>query len=93
MLKIESLNKEIEMLPITRKISREISEALFKWIVIKNLAWVWKTGDLDLDIPMDNIEKSNELAVKLLFGLTQDEVDNLSEEEFALLVWELSKKK
>lgn len=93
MLKIESLWREVELLPRTRKISRQINEALFKWIVIKNLQWVWKSDDLNLDIPMENIEKSNELAVKLLFGLTQDEIDNLSEEDFVLLVSEISKKK
>lgn len=93
MLKIESLNREVEMLEKTRKMTREINACLFKWVIIKWLQNISSPEDMDLDIPFENIEASNELSVKLLFWLSQDEIDKLNDKDFTLLLEETSKKK
>lgn len=63
-MKIQSLDREVEILPRTRKTTRLINEALFAGVDVDvNIA---NTNDLDLKIPMENIEKSNEVTVKLM---------------------------
>ena len=79
------------MLPKTRKITREINEVMFAWM---NVWEVSKMQDWDVStLPMSNIEKAGELAVKLMFGLSQEELDWLTDEDFALLSTEVNKKK
>jgi hypothetical protein len=48
---------------------------------------------MDMNIPMENIEASNEVTIKLLCWLSQEELDKLTDEEFTLLLDACTKKK
>lgn len=90
-MKVKSIERELELLPKTRKMTRQINEVLFSWVDI----WVNSVNqkDMDLQIPMMNIEKSNELSIKLMYWLSDEEIDFLSDEEFTNLLENITKKK
>lgn len=88
---IKTLDKEVTIADRTRKMTREINKELFKGVLVD--VSVANAQDMDMNIPMENIEVSNELTLKLLCWLSQDEVDKLTDEEFTSLVEECTKKK
>jgi hypothetical protein len=77
---------------VTRKMTREINEVLFKGVEI-DMSGGDDLDNVDFKLPMENVERSNELRVKLIFGLSQDDVDQLKDQDFKKLVDAASKKK
>ena len=77
---------------VTRKMTREINEVLFKGVEI-DMSGGDDLDNVDFKLPMENVERSNELRVKLIFGLSQDDVDVLKDQDFKKLVDAASKKK
>jgi hypothetical protein len=49
--------------------------------------------DFKMDMDIWATDRANELLVKLIFGLTDSEMDEISEESYKVLVDEVSKKK
>ena len=88
---IKSIEKEVTIADRTRKMTREINKELFKGVSVD--VSVANAGDMDMNIPMENIEASNEITIKLLCWLSQEELDKLTDEEFTLLLDACTKKK
>ena len=72
--------REITLLPYTRAMARAVNEKLLENVIVK-------AGDdgNQTDIPAINADRSEELAVKLVSGLTQQEIDELPSEEYTKL--------
>jgi len=88
---IKGERRTLEQQELTRKATREINIALFKG---KEVDISSMSGDeLNISIDMENAEKSNDLRVMYTWGLTQDEVDLLSEADYASLLNVAIKKK
>lgn len=88
---IKGEKKTLEQQELTRKATREINIALFKG---KEVDISSMSGDeLNISIDMENAEKSNDLRVMYTWGLTQDEVDLLSETDYSSLLNVAIKKK
>ena len=76
---------------LTRKATREINIALLKG---KEIDISSMSGeDINISIDMENAEKSKDLRVMYTWGLTQDEVDSLSETDYDSLLNVAIKKK
>lgn len=88
---IKSLDREITIKERTRKVTRLANEALFDWVDIDvNIA---NKDDMDLKIPMGNIEKSNEVTVKAMTDITDAEMDLLTDSEYSKILEACTKKK
>lgn len=83
---IESLGREITVADKTRKMAREINEALLEGVTVKDAA----SGQMEF--PAVNGDRAQEKAVMLLCGLTRDELDGLKETEYQSILEEISKK-
>lgn len=77
---LETLARDIEIKPYTRAIARAVNEKLLEGVVVRS-------GDngQQTDIPAVNADRSEELAVQLITGLSRDEVGSLSVEEYNTL--------
>lgn len=84
---IKSLDREVEIKTKTRKIMREVNEALLDWVELNNF------DGSDIKFPAKNADKSEEVLVKLMTWLNQNEIDNLTEEEYLDIKEEITKKK
>lgn len=84
-MRIESLGKDVEMLSLNHKMAREVNDELLKDVVV--------TDGESTSIPALNATRSEELKVKLMFGLSQSELDSITEDEFIALKTEITKKK
>ncbi len=82
---LKSINKEVTLVERTRLISRQINEELLKDVIVVD----WEATR----IPAINANRSEELTVKLLFSLSDSEIDNITDEEYELLKKEINKKK
>ena len=65
--------------------AREVNDELLKDVVV--------TDGESTSIPALNATRSEELKVKLMFGLSQSELDSITEDEFIALKTEITKKK
>lgn len=70
----------------TRAIQREYKRIQFLNAVISN---EWREASVKIN--MNDNELANDYLVKTLFWLSDDELDNLSAEEFDELLWEAGK--
>ena len=88
---IKGEKKTLEQQELTRKATREINIALFKGkeVDISSMSG----NELNISIDMENAEKSNDLRVMYTWGLTQEEVDSLSETDYSSLLNVAIKKK
>jgi len=79
---IPSLNRDIELKPFTRAISRAINEKLLEGVNVESddRGGVGKTS-----IPTINADRSEELGVRLVSGLTEEEMDNITVDEYETL--------
>ena len=75
-MRVNSIDREITIGNKTRKIAREINNALLDGVIVKDMTMG------NVDFPATNIDKANEVAVRLLCGLTKSELDNNDEEEY-----------
>lgn len=82
----KTLNRDITIGVKTRKIMREVNEELMKGVIVTDFSG-------QVDFPAINADKSEELLIKLLTGLTQAEIDSITEEEYLELKAEINKKK
>ena len=82
---LESIKREVTLVTQTVKISRQIKAKLLEWVVVVD-------GEATR-IPALNADNSEEIKVQLLFQLSQDELDNLSDEDYDILKKEIAKKK
>jgi hypothetical protein len=82
---IASLNKEITIGTKTRKIVRDVNEAMLSGVVV--------TEGVPPSIPAINADRSEEIMVRLMSGLSQSEIDSLSQEEYLSIKEEIAKKK
>jgi type II secretory pathway component PulM len=77
-MKIKSIERELELVTYTRKMAREVNELAVKGATLD------ESGKPVTD--MVNALKAQELAVKLRFALSQEELDNMEASEFDSLV-------
>jgi len=78
-MKLKSLDREVGILTETRKMAREVQEMLMEWIMVD-------PGDTtNMQFPAINSTRAEEKRVQLLFGLSQDELDNLSPDDYEAL--------
>ncbi len=82
---IDSLKKEVTIGVKTRKISRLVNEELMRGVIVTDIA------TNKMDFPVNNIDKSTELMVRLMTGLSQEETDSLTEKEYNELKSEIEK--
>ena len=75
---IKTLDREITILEFSRKVSRQMQEELMKGVIMKGDQAIWTTPD----IPAVNALRAEELAVSLLTGITQEELDTLQDDEY-----------
>jgi hypothetical protein len=85
---IETLKKEVTIWVRTRKIQREINEAMLLWVEAD-----WTMDLSKIRFPAINMERAEETMVKLLSWLTDDEMNELTEDEYLSLKVEIWKKK
>ncbi len=86
-MKLNNIDREITIGNKTRKIAREINNALLDGVIVKDVS----SGNFEF--PATNVDKANEGSVRLLCGLSQDELDNIDEEEYQNILEEIAKKK
>jgi len=86
-MKLKNIDREITIGNRIRKIDREINRAMLDGVMIKDAAME------NFDFPANNIDKANEVSVRLLCGLSQEELDNLDGEDYQMILSEISKKK
>lgn len=78
-MRIESLNKDIVLLPYTHRIAREYKQALLEGVTVGTN----QNGDTpNIDLPITNQIKAEELQVIWITGLTRDELDRVTESEY-----------
>lgn len=75
-MRITSIDRELTLQVKTRKIARQIEEKLLEWVLTG--------GDTTL-LPAINTTRAEELSIKLLFGLTDDEMENITEDDYIAL--------
>jgi hypothetical protein len=85
MINLPTLGKDVEILEKTRKMTRLVNETM--------LAGVTVTDGQPTSIPAINADKSEELLIRLMTNLTQEEIDKLSMAEYDNLKEEIAKKK
>lgn len=71
---ISSLDKEVKILPYTRAISRAYEETLLKGVIVR--------GDGSTDTPAINGSKAEEELLRLRFGLSLQDMDNIDHEDY-----------
>lgn len=71
---ISSLEKEVKLKPYTRAISRAYEETLLKGVIVR--------GDGSTDTPAINGSKAEEEMLRLLFGLSLEDMDNIDDEDY-----------
>lgn len=74
-MRIQSIDRELTLQIKTRKIARQIEEKLLEGVV----------AGVDNTLPAVNTTRAEELSVKLLFGLTDEEMENIAEEDYITL--------
>lgn len=80
--------KEITLKPYTRGIDKWFNQILFK--DTKSQLVDWKQT---LDIPPMNIQEANDFLVRAMTGLTEDEVLNLENSTYDMILEEINKAK
>lgn len=94
-IKIQSIDKEVTLLPLTHGIQKQIQAKIMEGVTVRTDI----TGKTEAtDIPVLNTIHAKELSVKLRFGLSDSEMDSILDEEYdtlveALLDDEVKKKK
>lgn len=73
---LQSINKEVTLQPSTRRITRLTQECLFEWVTVD------PSNSSDMSFPAINGMRSEELKVKLLFWLSDKEIDNITDDEY-----------
>lgn len=71
---ISSLEKDVKLKPYTRAISRAYEEALLRGVIVK-----W---DGSTDTPAINGSKAEEEMIRLLFGLSLEDMDNIEHDDY-----------
>ncbi len=74
---LKSINKEITLLPYSRGIAKQVNEKLLDGVMAKS-EW----GQEQMNMPVINIDRAEELAIQLVSGLTIEEMDALSIEDY-----------
>lgn len=78
-IKIASLDKEITLLPYTRKVSRPYKAALMKGISVNTAGGI---DAFSMELPITNQLEAEEILIKGLTGLTDAEIDSLLDDEY-----------
>lgn len=60
----------------TRAIDRWFNDCLFEWVKANT------QNTNSIDIPLSNIQKANDYLVKNMTNLTDEEIDNLTSEDY-----------
>lgn len=74
---IKSLNLDIEFQPYTRGMDKKVKEKMMEWVVFSE--------DGKGSFPAVNVDRSEELSIALVSGLTLEQIDSLSIEEYDAL--------
>lgn len=78
-MRIESLDREITLLPYTHRIAREYKQALLEGVTVGTN----QSGDTpNIDLPITNQIKAEEIQVMGITGLSRDDLDKVTEEEY-----------
>lgn len=72
--------RDITLKPYTRSVARQVQEKLLEGVVVGG-----DTVNQKMEMPAINNEKSEQLLVVLMSGLTNEEVDALLDEDYATL--------
>lgn len=70
----------------TRKIAREVNDELMRDVVVRTV-----DGVQNMEIKATNTDRSEELKVRLVSGLTVDEIDTMDNAEYEKLALEVNK--
>jgi len=82
-IRIESLDKEITFNPYTHRIAREYKQALLEGVTVGTN----QSGETpNIDLPIVNQIRAEELQLKAVSGLTQNEIDSITEDEYNTLL-------
>ena len=81
--------KEIEFKAYTRKIDREFNDIMFEWMQVS--PWQLQTWDFKIEIA--KVQKANDFAIVNMTNLTQDELDELSNADYNMVLAEVEKLK
>lgn len=92
-MEIKSIGRNVEIWIRTRKIQTQIQEVMFEGIAIDSKDMKEGADMKNIVFPLNNLTRADNLTVKLMFWLTDDEFDNLTTEEFDALKEEIGKKK
>ena len=77
-IKVESIGRDVTLRNGCRAISRQLNEVLYDWLK----AWGDSKNEFANWVPVNNMNASNELAVKLYFELSSKELDSLTDDEY-----------
>lgn len=72
---IKSLNLEVTFNPYTRKIQKAVQNALMENVE-------FSPGDVNPSFPAKNADKSEEILISMISGLSVDQLDSLLDEEY-----------
>lgn len=90
MIKLSSW-KEIEIKQKTRWIVKKYNEILSWNVNLKFNPNNW--ADQDIELPAINISRAEEFLVSALSWLSIEELDQLSENDYNLILWEINDQK
>ena len=76
--------KEIVLNPYTRAIARQVNEKLLEGVIVGSTG-----GEQTMNVPAVNADRSEQLLIKLMSGLSDSEIDGLLVDEYLALKKEI----
>lgn len=87
---INGTEKEVTISPIyTRKVDRGFNEIMFEWLKVNSMQL--KDGGVDVDL--SRMQKANDFLIISMSNLTQEELDEMSVEDYNKVLEEIEKVK
>ena len=81
---INGTEKEVELKKIyTREVDRDYNNALMEWVKAN------PNTPNDIDIPLNNIQKANDILVESMTNLTAEEINMMTGKDFNKVLWEI----
>ncbi len=81
---INGTEKEVELKKIyTREVDRNYNNALMEWVKAN------PNTPNDIDIPLNNIQKANDILVESMTNLTAEEINMMTGKDFNKVLWEI----
>ncbi len=81
---INGTEKEVELKQIyTREVDRNYNNALMEWVKAN------PNNPNEIDIPLNNIQKANDILVESMTNLTTEEINMMTWKDFNKVLWEI----